>query len=384
MLANLAGISAVVLIAIGLRERRADHRPTISVPLLAGLVAVGTAANGHAHPAILALDVVAVTAAATAGWAGYVVAGRRRTRRQRLETVVPDPRRVGSISGVGKNPQSVALSPDGRTAYLPAHKRGTLAVVDLDDRTLRTLIRVGKGAVDALALPDGRRVLVSRVPWLGGGLVVVDVEARQVTGTVAGIRLPRAMATSPDGKSVYVPSMADNRLWRLDARTLDVNGEVEVRRRPVAVAASPDGTRLYVAAFWSDQVVVLDAASLATETRIRVGSSPLRLAVSGDGQYVYAACLDGWLTIIDTSDGFSAMTVRPGTHEGGVVASGHLCYATDPWEGRLMVLSGPRGDLLETVPFGTRGPSDVVAGPDGLLFVACGTGSLDVIHPETV
>jgi YVTN family beta-propeller protein len=380
MLANLAGIGAVVLIAISLRELRAEHRPTLPIPLLGGLLAAGAAINAPAHPAIVALDVVALVV----GGVGYLMAGRRRTRRQRLETAVPDPRRVASISGVGKNPQSVALSPDGRTAYLPAHERGTLAVVDLDDRVLRALIRVGKGAVDALALPDGRRVLVSRVHGRGGGLVVVDVEARQVTGTVAGIRQPRAMATSPDGASVYVPSMTDDRLWRLDAQTLDVTGEVEVGRRPSAVAASPDGTRLYVAAFWSDEVVVLDAAGLATEARIRVASSPRRLAVSGDGQYVYAACADGWLTIIDTSDGLSMMTVRPGTYEGGVDASRHLCYVTDPWEGRLMVLSGPRADVLETIPFGTRAPIDLVAGPDGLLFVACQTGSLDVIRPGTV
>lgn len=58
MLANLAGIGAVVLIAVSLHELRTDHRPTLPLPLVGALLAAITAINAHAHPAILALDVV--------------------------------------------------------------------------------------------------------------------------------------------------------------------------------------------------------------------------------------------------------------------------------------------------------------------------------------
>jgi YVTN family beta-propeller protein len=379
MLGDVAGLAAAALIVTGLREWRAARRALAWSVLLAGFFAVAMAFQQPASVPVLLLDGAVIAAG---GW--LIVTEGRRTRRRRLAARAADQRRIASVPGIGKNPQSVALSPDGRMAYVPAPERGTLAVVDIEARSVLALIRAGRGATDALALPDSHRVLVSRVRGRRRGtLAVVDVPGRQVVCTIAGIRQPRTMALSPDGSVAYVPSMCDDKVWRLDAVTLEITGEGDAGRRPTAVTASPDGQRLYVAAFWSGAVLVLDAGSLSTISRIPVAAAPRRLAVTADSRHVYAACSDGVLVVLDTATNALVARSRPGTCEGGVAAgpaASLACYLTDPLEGEVITLAGPVA--RERVHCGDKAPIDVAVRSDGLLCVACQSGVLELIRDE--
>jgi DNA-binding beta-propeller fold protein YncE len=302
-------------------------------------------------------------------------------RQQGRDRAVDDARRVARVVGVGRNPQSVALSADGRTAFVPDLKKGTLAVVDVDDRVVRSLIPVGRGAVDALALPDNRRVLVSLV-WRSGQLAVVDIEQGRTVGSVAGIDLPRRMALSPDGAHVYVPSMSRGQVLRLDAHTLEITGTCAVDGRPVAVAVSPDSRRLYVAAFWAGRVDVLNTDDLSVVSQLSIGAQPERLAVSPDGALLYVACLDGFFVVVDTVEEKIIETAKMYT-EGGVAASADgsdVYYIIDRAKGHLVALRPPFQEEW-TVPIASDSPLDLAVRQDGLICIACQSGTLDLIRP---
>ncbi|OLE22042.1 MAG: hypothetical protein AUG44_25830 [Actinobacteria bacterium 13_1_20CM_3_71_11] len=374
MLANVIGMIALGFILLGLLTRSGLLIP---LPLLSGVASAGLAYQLGSGPVVVTLDAVAVVLGAGA----YLWALRLRTRRQRPDPMPVTRRVIASITGVGDNPQSVALSPDGRSAYVGANDSGTLAVVDLDIREVRALVPVGRGAADLLVLPGGERVLVAIVKLLGGRLVIVDPAAGQVTGTVAEVRQPRGMAASPDGRSVYVTSMADHKLWRLDARTLEVTGSATVGKRPVSVAASPDGAKLYVANFWSDSVSVLDAATLETTATFPT-RGPGNLALDGRGERLYVTGVDGTLGTFDTATGQPAGAPAKGDSEGGLAVANGFCYVADPWAGMVRVYEADRLYWRDELVLGGRAPIALAVGPDGLLYVAGQAGRLDVVRPE--
>ena len=64
--------------------------------------------------------------------------------------------------------------------------------------------------------------------------------------TSAPVAEPYGLALSPDGKTIYVTSIADHRLVALDTKTMKVSWSVQLRAEPRGVAVAPDGTRAMV------------------------------------------------------------------------------------------------------------------------------------------
>jgi YVTN family beta-propeller protein len=373
---NAVAVAAILLIAYGVWKMVAAPKVTPPLTLLAGLVLTSVGFRFDTARPLVVLTI----AAAFAGALGYVFAGALRRGRQREAEDIDDPRRVASIPEVGKNPQAVALDETAATAYVVAHDSGTLAIVDLAERTVRGTVRVGKGACDVRYLPGGR-VLVSVVKLRGGELVLVE-PGGTVRRIAPEVSVPRGTAVSPDGAFVYVTSMDTGRLFRLDATTLDVTGSVAVGKRPVSVAVRPGGAALYVANFWSDTVSVVDAETLTETSTIAVGPQPGRLAISHTGRRLFVMCKDGLVATVDTqTQGIVAGQI--GRYEGDVLAypdDDEVCYATDPLQSELIVVNGDHGARVATLPLGGRGPVGLAAGPDGLVYLACQTGTLEIVR----
>ena len=57
---------------------------------------------------------------------------------------------------MGADPASVAVAPDGRTAFVACYRGASISVVDLATRTLLHELPVGPGCIDVAT--DGRRV----------------------------------------------------------------------------------------------------------------------------------------------------------------------------------------------------------------------------------
>lgn len=62
----------------------------------------------------------------------------------------------------------------------------------------------------------------------------------------ASVAEPYGLALSPDGKTIYVTSIADHRLVALDTQSMKASWSVELRAEPRGVAVSSDGTRATV------------------------------------------------------------------------------------------------------------------------------------------
>src|SRR5262245_42305366 len=101
---------------------------------------------------------------------------------------------VGRVS-VGERPRGVALSPDGRSAYVALGEEDVIAVVDTATRAVTARIAAGSDPEAFAVSPDGARLYVSNED--AGTASVIDVKSGKVVATVPVGTEPEGVAASP-------------------------------------------------------------------------------------------------------------------------------------------------------------------------------------------
>lgn len=120
---------------------------------------------------------------------------------------------------------------------------GQIAVVDVGDQRLLSLIPVGARPFRLAARRDGKQLFVLSD---NGVISLIDTVQLVVTERYQAPGRPAGIALSPDGKRLYV-TISDRRLvMLLDTETGRQVGEVRVGRTPREIIVSPDGQWLFV------------------------------------------------------------------------------------------------------------------------------------------
>ena len=111
---------------------------------------------------------------------------------------------VTDTLSVGNKPQSIAITPDGRYAFVGNEGSHTVSVIDIVAFTVVQAITVGSGSKSIAVAPDGRSVIVSNASIVS----IIDVETLSVVQTtqVYSVSAPiiPAPAASPDGSRLYL------------------------------------------------------------------------------------------------------------------------------------------------------------------------------------
>ncbi len=138
------------------------------------------------------------------------------------------------------------------------------------------------------ALADGGAPNLAYVAGGGTGgndLVVVDIAARRVTGSIPIGGRPAGVVLSTDGRYAYVTQSASNRLAIVDASAKKVTGTVRTGAGPTALALDLAATPnlLFVANSGGNSVTVIDTGTLSIRATIPVGQHPTGVAVALPG-----------------------------------------------------------------------------------------------------
>lgn len=133
---------------------------------------------------------------------------------------------------------------------------GTVALVDVAPRTIVGIIDVnparekGEGpgarnyAQDTDVSPDGRTLYVSR-GYLGDIAAFDIVSARLLWRRPLNTARADHMVLSPDGRSLFVSALMDNRVYRIATATGEITGHLVTGVYPHDNKVSKDGRRLY-------------------------------------------------------------------------------------------------------------------------------------------
>lgn len=275
------------------------------------------------------------------------------------EAALVDPATLKTVAklATGRGPHEVAVSPDGRLAYVSNYgmyavfREGerrdepgnTLTVLDLIVRAVKDTFDLGsytkphgiivsrdgkrlwvtcEGAQAVLELAadtgkilaawktdqetshmivpsaDEGKLFVSNIR--SGSATVIDRASGQVTSlaTAAGAE---GIDRSHDGREVWVTNRSDSSISVIDtARDTVVAKVASGGDMPIRVKFTPDGTQAWVSNARSNAVTVLDAKSRQPIGTVAVGAMPVGIQMSPDGGRAFVANTnDNLVTVID-------------------------------------------------------------------------------------
>lgn len=250
---------------------------------------------------------------------------------------------VATVPEGGITGHELAVSPDGRTAYVPIYGNSG----------------VGKPGTD------------------GRNMVVVDIASRKVTGNVDfghGVR-PHCVIWRPKDGLLYVTTELDRSVTLVDPHNLKIVGSVPTgQEESHMLAISRDGRRGYTANVGPGTVSVLDLEARKTIAVIPISGKTQRISISRDDSMVFTSDqTKPQLAVIDTATNkVKAWVPLPDTG-----------YGTAPTrDGRWLLVAVPAVNKVAVVDLGTlkvvqtvdvpSAPQEILVRPDNqVAYVSC-------------
>jgi len=205
---------------------------------------------------------------------------------------------LGTPIRVGDGPQNIAITPDGKTAYV-THYGGAVTPITLATNTVGTPVR-GFSYPDAIAMtPDGRTAYVAN--WATGTVTPIAVATNTPGAPISVGDDPVGIAIAPDGKTAYVirdgntlngDTITDNTyVTTITLATQTVGISFKAGDDLHAIAITPDGKTVYVTNSGSNSVTPITMATNTVGAVIGVGRSPWGVAIAPRGTSVYVSNL---------------------------------------------------------------------------------------------
>jgi molecular chaperone DnaK len=294
---------------------------------------------------------------------------------------------LGNPIAAGTTPSYVAVSPNGKLAYVANRDAKMISVVDTSTNQVTTRIPVAAGPPQFLAFaPDGRRAYVSifnnarTIQAVG----VLDTTTNEMVATIPVRTRPYLAAVSPDGNWLYVPNHDSGTVSVIDTATNRVTSEIKVKPNPHWVEFSRDGSRAYTANHESNLVSVIDTATRTVIAEVPVQASPHSLAVHPTRALVANTNYDAnSVTMIDTTSNEVFATIKVGKNPQDITWSpdGRFAYTANGGDGTVSVIDAQSYTVTATVHTG-QGPTSVAALPEGrdAYVTNLSGGTLRVLH----
>jgi YVTN family beta-propeller protein len=282
---------------------------------------------------------------------------------------------VDTISGVGREPEGVVVSPDNRTIYVADQGAKEVFFIDPGNKKIASVAVPNTPRFLALSA-DGSRLYVSMFEndFSANAMAVIDTAKRSLIRSVKTGPRPFEPGVAPDGR-VWLPIHNGARVEIYDGGTLDRVSQISVPPNPHWVDFSPDGTRAFTSDHESSRLSVIDAKTQKVLSNISVGRSPHSVAVTPDGKTVVVTNYD--VNTVETYDTTTLKLVKRysvGKLPQAVLVSpdGVHAYVVNEGSDTVSVLDLAEKRVAATIKVGDS-PRVVALSPDGLrIYVTAG------------
>jgi YVTN family beta-propeller protein len=288
-----------------------------------------------------------------------------------VAVVNPSTNQVITQIPVDRSPIRIAMTPDGRKAYVSNGGVSTLSVIDTANLVVTSSITVGRSPQELAVTPDGGRLFV--VHKTSGDISVVDTSTDTVINDVTvGGNGSRDVAVSPDGRFAYVANSATSMVNVIDTSTYAVTN-IATPAGPRRLLFTPSGDRLFVADYDGASVSVIDTATQTLITNVTVGIKPRGLAIKPDGSEIYVTNEGaGTVSVISNATLTVLKTTRVGNQPYQVLVTpdGAWAYVSNSGAQNLSIISTTTHLVVKTVLVG-QGPFFSVVNPSATeLYVS--------------
>jgi YVTN family beta-propeller protein len=150
---------------------------------------------------------------------------------------------VGDIP-VGTGVHGAAVEADGRKLFTTIESDNTLRIVDTATNEIEATVKLTGRPNQCAVTPDGKFVAI---PIRDKDSVdIVDVAQRKVVKTLP-VRAPHNCFSAGSNRYLFVSSMGDDAINRIDLQTLEYAGKTSVGGVPRPYVVTKDGRTMYVA-----------------------------------------------------------------------------------------------------------------------------------------
>ena len=275
---------------------------------------------------------------------------------------------------VGKNPQQIAFSPDGATAYVAAGRSQRVTLIDAKNFLV-------SGSMDAPGIPVGVGILpvsgdVLVSAFKDGAVARLDRTTGKPTGLVETGAGSSMLAGPFLGEKFLVAAERDKRVSLIDGATMKLLASFPTAERPFPPAVTSDGKLGFIASFMAGTVTVIDLERKMLQTLFPVGQGPSGLAVlPGDEKLAVALWEENRVAIIDIKTRREVQNLQDGIglQPLSVVVSpdGRLAFVNNRMSNDISVIRLPELSVVERVKVGEI-PSAMAVHPTGeTLWVSC-------------
>lgn len=140
-----------------------------------------------------------------------------------------------TVIQVGKGPEAIALSPDGKQVWTATGGDSHVAIIDAANGTLVETLHVPTQRANRLQFtPDGKKVLISDSG--NGDLVIVDTISHKETKRLRVGENCEGILIMPDGSRAYVASEQDNFVGVIDLKKLELTSRIRPGNGPDGLA----------------------------------------------------------------------------------------------------------------------------------------------------
>ena len=281
-------------------------------------------------------------------------------------------RAVGTVT-VGVNGHEVAVSPDGRFAYVPIYgnsgvgKPGTdgntIDIVDLREHKLAGTIDLGK-PVRPHCAKFGPNGLLYVTAELADAVYAIDVNTRKIVAEIpTGARESHMFVIAPNGRRAYTANVGAGSVSVLDLEKHSLITVLGIAGTVQRISISPDGRYVFTHDQTSPRIAMIDTHSNEVVRWIPLPSVVYSSAVTPDGHSLIANSPSGKLFAIDIITGHLQASIDIPK------AIGEIAITPD---GRMAYVSCPQAGTIESVDLETgkhTGTVQLTKGADGLAWI---------------
>src|ERR1700686_3055134 len=231
------------------------------------------------------------------------------------------------------DPETFAISHDGKTLYTSNEDTGMLSAIDLVSGTVRAAVTVGSEPEGVAVSGDDR--IVYTACETSNQVYAIDTRTMKVIATIATMARPRSVLLSTKRHTGYVTDEIGGSITVFSTENYSVLKTIPLGDpklvRPMGVVASADGQLLYVTTGRAGALIEIDPVSgKILRTMNDVGKRPWGVALSRDGRKAYTANGPaGDISVVNIASGRVETRIAVGGSPWGIVsatATAHLAH----------------------------------------------------------
>jgi YVTN family beta-propeller protein len=234
--------------------------------------------------------------------------------------------KVVKTINVGKAPNGVALTPDDRLLVVTVYGEDRIVFIDTSTQTVVANMVVPKPHTVAIS-PNGKLAYVTVQEPGHFGLALIDIATRSLVRTLALDKTPRDGEFGYDGKLFYFTQAGVNSVQVLDPASDRIVAQVPTGVSPHFVSYPRGSAFGIVVVQGPSELLLFDPATNKPARSIAVGKQPHWATASGDGKTAYVTNEgSNDVTIVELTNGRTT-TIAVGNAPRKVVVQGRAASA---------------------------------------------------------